>query len=162
MFIEIPLTQNCVAIVDPVDVDLLQFKWFAFSASGGPYAVRNVQCEDKRRTIRMHRVILERQLGRTLLNAEIVDHIDGDSLNNRRANLRIATYAQNNCNRKINKNNASGFKGVSWHRNTGKWRAVIKIGGNQISLGLYSTPEDAHAAYCKAAVKYHGEFARLE
>lgn len=102
----------------------------------------------------MHRVLLG------VGNEEFVDHADGDGLNNRRYNIRIATPLENNRNIGPSKLNKSGFKGVSWYGQSGKWRAIISLNGKRISLGLHETKESAHAAYVEAAKKYHGEFAR--
>jgi hypothetical protein len=89
-----------------------------------------------------------------------VDHIDGNGLNNSRANLRACSRAENARNRGIPKNNTSGFKGVGWHKRQGAWRAVITLHGKQTHIGYFDTPEEAHAAYVQAAKKLHGEFAR--
>jgi len=91
----------------------------------------------------------------------IVDHINGDKLDNRKCNLRICTQAQNCCNSKKQKNNTSGYKGVCWHTTRKKWFSSIKYNKKNISLGYFNTPEEAYAAYCKAAKELHGEFARL-
>ncbi len=90
-----------------------------------------------------------------------IDHIDGDKLNNRLENLRKCDRSQNVWNRKRQKNNTSGFKGVHLHRQTNKWRAMIRVHRIKHDLGLHETPEDAHAAYCEAAARLHGEFARV-
>lgn len=89
-----------------------------------------------------------------------LDHIDCDTTNNKIANLRLATPSQNVANRRRCKNNVSGFKGVSPFRK--KWRAQLTKNGKSIYLGLFSTPAEAHKAYCIAAEKLHGEFARFE
>lgn len=91
-----------------------------------------------------------------------IDHRDGNSLNNRRANLRLATHAQNQHNRKAYATNTSGYKGVSYYRPTGKWVARIELKGKCKGLGYFFTPEAAHAAYIAAAKELHGEFARWE
>jgi hypothetical protein len=83
-----------------------------------------------------------------------------DGLDNRRANLRIATHQQNNHNHRISKNNTSGFKGVTWFERSKKWVAQINMNGKKIHLGLHGTPEAAHAAYAAASAKLHGEFGR--
>lgn len=91
---------------------------------------------------------------------KLVDHIDGDSLNNRRRNLRLCSRYENGRNRGKNRNNTSGLKGVSWHKQRGLWRATITAGGKQVSLGLHESKERAFEAYSAAARELHGEFAR--
>ena len=90
-----------------------------------------------------------------------VDHRDGDGLNNRRANLRVATVLENQFNARRRKDNASGFKGVSWHRAAGKWYAHISLNRKRFHLGTFDTPEAAHAAYAAASAAFHGEFGRV-
>lgn len=89
-----------------------------------------------------------------------IDHINGDPTDNRAANLRPATVSQNLFNKPKYKNNASGFKGVHLDKRTGRWRAQITAYGKRETVGTFNTPEAAHAAYCEAAEKFHGEFAR--
>ena len=101
--------------------------------------------------VRLHRLIMN--------TASIVDHINGITLDNRRENLRVATHAENMQNRKLHTNNTSGYKGVESSR--GLWRATIYADNIRIHLGSFVTKEEAALAYNKAALKYHGEFARL-
>jgi hypothetical protein len=89
-----------------------------------------------------------------------VDHRDGNPSNNRWANLRRATASQNNANRRLQRNNACGLKGVS--RNRLGWRATINKNRRRRNLGTFPTPQEAHAAYSAEAHKLHGEFARTE
>lgn len=89
-----------------------------------------------------------------------IDHINGINGDNRIENLREASKAQNQRNKGMMANNTSGFKGVSWNSRAKKWQALIAKGGKNRNLGQFDTPEAAHAAYCEAAKKYHGEFAR--
>lgn len=93
-----------------------------------------------------------------------IDHIDGDRSNNRLSNLRLATKSQNRKNTKRHRDNKSGFKGVVFQKHTKKnpWRSVITYGGKSHHLGNFPTPEDAHAAYVRAARSTFGEFARAE
>jgi HNH endonuclease len=87
-----------------------------------------------------------------------IDHVNGVAHDNRIANLREATPAQNTRNGKLHRDNKSGLKGVS--RAGNHWRATIGIGRRTVHLGCFKTPEAAHAAYCVAARKHHGEFHR--
>lgn len=105
---------------------------------------------------RAHRVIWLLQTGSWPPPDMDVDHVNGDGLNNRWANLRLATRAQNTANSRLGKGNRSGFKGVSYYARAGKWRAVL----GKKHLGLFDTPEEAHARYCGSAAEKYGEFAR--
>lgn len=87
------------------------------------------------------------------------DHINGDGLDNRRENLRLATAHQNQCNRGKQKNNSTGYKGVS-KTPAGRWEARIQVHKKLLHLGTYDTPELAHEVYCQAAEVYHGKFAK--
>lgn len=89
-----------------------------------------------------------------------VDHANCDSLDDRWTNLRLATSSQNNANRRVCKNNTTGFKGVSYHKGKKRYRAAIGLGRKSVHLGHYDTPEEAHAAYLAAAKRLFGEFAR--
>lgn len=88
-----------------------------------------------------------------------VDHINGNRSDNRIANLRLATARENSRNAGMSRNNTSGYKGVFWERGCGKWRASITVNRKTIHLGVFVSAPEAHAAYCAAAKKYHGEFA---
>jgi hypothetical protein len=89
----------------------------------------------------------------------ILDHIDGDTTNNKIANLRVASAKQNQGNSKMPRHNTSGLKGVTWSKKSNKWAAQIKQGNKKIWLGVYDDKNDAHQAYMKAAAEYFGEFA---
>jgi HNH endonuclease/AP2 domain len=88
-----------------------------------------------------------------------IDHINRNPLDNRVENLRPATRAENLWNTGIRATNRSGHKGVSWEAARGKWRARIRVGGKQQSLGLFIALDDARKAYADAASAYHGGFA---
>ena len=153
---EIQLSQGQVALVDDEDYERLsQCKWWAqYDKKGDRFYARCHILGTKNAIRRMHRVVC---------NAPpemVVDHINGDGLDNRRANLRVCTQAENVRNAKPRKGATSRFKGVSWHKTTRKWQARITSGGTLIHLGLFTTEEKAHDAYCNASEKYHGKFGR--
>lgn len=151
----VPLTQGHEAVIDAADVPLVDgFNWCARVVPNTVYAVRTDRLGAKPREVSLHRVLMGDPDGLE------VDHRDRNGLNCRRQNLRAATHAQNAMNRAVQSNNTSGFKGVSWHKAKGKWRAEIKVGGKKRHLGSFHAPEDAHAAYCKASTELHGDFGR--
>lgn len=93
----------------------------------------------------------------------LIDHINGDGLDNRIANLRLSTPAQNQANARKRVDNSAGLKGVSYRPGRPlPYIARIRSGGGQVWLGSYETPEAAHAAYVEAAHRVYGEFARSE
>lgn len=159
---QIELTQYQVTQVDDEDYDWLsEVKWCAnfysgYSGGGKFLAVKTKQ----NKTMLMHRVIMERILNRKLGRRELIDHIDGDPLNNTRENLRVATHAQNGMNSRISSNNTSGFKGVSWYEKLGKWSAYICPNNSKIHLGYFATAELASEAYEAAAKEFYGEYRR--
>lgn len=156
---EIPLTRGLVALIDDEDYEeLSQFSWYA---TGRGYAWRvlpKVPGKKWYSRMGMHRQIM----GLDPSDVRVVDHIDRNPLNNQRSNIRICTEAENYLNRKVLVTNTSGFKGVSWHKQYKKWRAQIQVNCKKTVIGFYDSPEDAHAAYCVAAKKMHGEFANTE
>lgn len=86
----------------------------------------------------------------------VVDHINGDRVDNRSANLRVCTRGQNLCNRGKTSLNTSGYKGVVFHQK--KWKAQIGFQGRHRYIGVFDTQEEAHIAYCAKAKELHGEF----
>ena len=90
-----------------------------------------------------------------------IDHKDKNKLNNAIDNLRCASHSNNQMNQSKRRDNTSGYKGVSWHKDTKKWRARIRVNTQRIELGSYDTKEEAYEAYCKAAIQYHGDFASV-
>jgi hypothetical protein len=107
----------------------------------------------------IHRVLWKFYTGKD--TSLLIDHINGDTLDNRRINLREATASQNSCNSKRPKNNTSGFKGVSFAEDRGKYRAQISLHRKTYMLGGFDTPEEAYAVYCAAASKIQGAFANI-
>lgn len=90
-----------------------------------------------------------------------IDHIDGNHSNNAISNLRLATPAQNQQNKGKLINNTSGYKGVVFRKDIGRWQAYIRAKPNRHFLGFFDTKEDAAMAYAEAALKFHQEFAHL-
>lgn len=151
----IPLTQGQWAIVDVADFEWLnQYKWCAAwdSHTKGYYAMR--RC--KGRIVRMHRIILGLDFG----DKRKGDHINLETLDNRRSNLRIATNSQNGCNSGMKSTNSTGFKGVDFEKRRGLYRAYIQKDGKLKFLGYKSTAEAAYELYCAACAELHGEFGR--
>ena len=130
-------------------------------------ALAGCSCRNGYRTIRIndrlylaHRLVWLHVTG--VWPAAEIDHINGNPGDNRLANLREATHAENLQNTKLQRTNTSGFKGAHWNTRDGKWYAQITADGRWRFLGYFSTPEAAHPAYCAAAREHHGEFARFE
>ena len=157
-FRRIPLTQGYFAIVDPQDYQRLsKYKWRLCRTKGKNvlYAERSVRLAGgKYSRILMHRQLIEAPEG------YVIDHMNGCGLDNRRANLRLATAAQNAWN--SNKRNPrSGYKGVWFAKDKRMWRASIVCKGRRKHLGYFRDKIDAAKAYDDAAKTYHKEFARL-
>ena len=149
----IKLTQNKFSIVDNIDfLNLSRFKWHLTSNG---YAKGKRKLNDKWQNVSLHRFLLNPPLDKE------IDHINGDRLDNRRRNLRIVNHSQNQQNAIKPNTNTSGFKGVTWKPKSKKWQSYIMVAKKFIYLGLYSSKEEAARFYNQAAVKYFGEFARL-
>lgn len=152
----VTLTRGLFATIDAADVDLVKdWNWYAsVGVHGHAYAHRSAYREDGTSFgMGMHRQLLAAPSGSE------VDHVDGDGLNNRRANLRACSHAQNVANRVLDRRNKLGLKGV-WIRG-GTFRACVQYNGRTIHLGSYQTKEEAAAAYAGAARALFGEFARV-
>ena len=149
----VDLTRGKVSIIDAADVHLIEGKnWQAKPCLNTFYANRSASINGEKVTTSIHRVLMSPPDGL------MVDHIDGNGLNNRRSNLRITTASQNQSNRRHQNTEKSLPKGVSFHKQTGKWSARITKNGAVHWLGLFDDPPTAHAAYREASKHYHGEF----
>lgn len=129
----IKLTQNKKAMIDDVDFQYLnQWKWHYHHG----YAARTI----RNKKIYMHRIILDTPEGLD------TDHINRNTLDNRRCNLRAVTHRKNIMNTGIRTDNTSDVKGVSWHKASKKWRAFVYSYGKQTHLGLYRSIKEAELA----------------
>ena len=145
----IPLTHGYFSVVDTEDYDRASRYRFHLSktpqgllyAGGGPEKL-------------LHKLILPCPDGYE------VDHIDGDGLNNRRSNLRVATHSQNCANRKMRSDNKSGYKGVSWNKQMQKWHAQCRYLGKNYRLGYFDDVLDAAKAYQGKQLELYKEFAK--
>lgn len=152
-WVKIPISRGKSTVVNLIDFpDLSCWSW---SYNNG-YAQRGVRRHGHQIKHYMHRQIMGYPIGRE------VDHINGDRLDNRRSNLRLATSQQNKRNMGIRSDNTSGYKGVSWRKQDSKWWAQIMIDGHTRSLGIYDSPEAAALAYSEGAKKYFGDFGRVK
>lgn len=153
----IPLSQGQYAIVDDKDFEKIsRYKWSARLGHSGYYA------EKRKEKGKEHIMLAEYVLGITSTTKIFIDHKDGNTLNNQKLNLRICTCSQNAMNqRKQNRKTTSKYKGVHWHKRERKWVAHIGYEKKNIWIGYFKTENEAGEAYNKAALKYFGEFARL-
>lgn len=147
----IHLKQGIDTIVD--DQDYHRFCDLEWHFSNTGYAIRWIRDGGKLQTQLLHREIMNAQPG------QLVDHRDGNTLNNTRANLRLVTPMQNGWNRRANR--GSTYKGVCWHKQHQQWQVRIQAYGHRVSLGLYDDPQQAAKIYDAASHLLHGEFAKL-
>ena len=147
------LTQGKETIVDDdIYEELSKYKWCFCGGKRQNYAIRH---NGNNGTVRMHRIIMQCKKG------DIVDHLNGNGLDNRKENLRICTNSQNIQNSKRHKDNTSGYKGVCFHKLGKKWQASLSVNGKRKHLGLWNTKEDAARAYDISALKEYGDCAKI-
>ncbi len=157
----IELTQGKKALVDDEDFEYLnQWNWYAYKDTKTKFYARrtfnfSINGKNTGRTILMHSLICKPSKGK------MVDHINHDTLDNRRENLREATHFQNTANCKIYRSNTSKVKGVIWRRDLQKWCARLSYHNKRIYLGVFKEKILALEAYNMAAKKYFKEFALL-
>ncbi len=155
---KIPLGEGRFTIVEPRDYYWLNnFHWGLKGNNDRTYAIRLISTANyKVQYLSMHRAIMGNPKGL------LVDHENRNRLDNRRANLRIATHSQNQFNKgKTRRKTTSQFVGVTFVKSIGRWRAQIMLNRKNICLKSFDNEIDAARAYDEAAKKYHGEFARL-
>lgn len=149
----IPLTKGFFATVDDEDFEWLSaWKWSVICGDrgSGPYAAMYAKSSS---AIRMHRLITGAAAG------QFVDHINGDPLDNRRANLRLCTMSENNRNKRRSRNKFGEYKGVFWMTKRQTWKAMICVDRRRIHLGSSKDPVAMAHLYDRAAREHFGEFA---
>lgn len=157
----IKLNKGYETIVDDKYFDILnKRKWFINYSNGVPrYAAFTFRKNKNNYCTLMHRMIME--LEGYKIKGKQIDHINGNGLDNRLENLRLASHSENQRNSKLRKDNTSGYKGVVWNKRDKVWFALLRIGKKRLNLGSFDNKIDAAKAYNEAAIKYYGEFANL-
>jgi hypothetical protein len=155
----VPLTRGYEAVIDAADADVVgQYRWHAVPDLRADRSVRSVYAFrtlwGSGRKTALHRLILTPPAGM------VVDHISGDGLDNRKSNLRIASVAENQRNKRLRIDSKSGHKGVFWSAQKSRWIAEIYADGEKIRLGFFRNIDQAAAAYERASLEFHGEFGR--
>lgn len=152
--VKIPLTQGHYALIDKED--LSELSKYKFHIDKGYVSTSKWIKEEKRvKHFRIHNILMAPSQGLE------VDHINGDPLDNRKENLRIVTHSQNMMNSKISKNNTSGYKGVSFNIARNKWQVHIMDNKKEKCVGYFNNKIEAAKVYNQEALKYYGEFAKL-
>jgi hypothetical protein len=150
----IPLVSGGEALIDPADAIIVgSYTWRMESSGKTLYAVCYPDPSNYTSRVWMHRLIIGAKRG------EIVDHVDGNGLNNVRGNLRICTHSQNARN-KDKTRGRSRFKGVSWNNERNKWKAKITVSGRDKFLGYFDDEVEAACKYDSAAKEYFEGFER--
>lgn len=149
----VALTQDKFALVDAEDFERVAFfSWCYRMLRGCEHANRTARKNDWRSA--KQSIFLHQEVLRT---TEPIDHRNGNGLDNRKQNLRLAAQQQNLWNRRVRNDSSTGVKGIT--RVNSRWRARIKVNERAVHLGYFDTQEDAGRAYDAAARKFYGEFA---
>lgn len=137
-------------LIDLEDLEKIKTSWWNYGTiHNGKIYVKNKDC------VYVHRFVMNAKKG------EQIDHINGNTLDNRKRNLRFCTNSQNASNKEKQINNTSGYKGVCYDKAKNKWKAQIAKHNKNYFIGLFDNKEQAAIAYNKKAIELHGEFARL-
>jgi len=152
--------------LSPEDADLLELAWTGVQRCRHDrlykYVLRRKRRGKGAPQIGMHRVILQRMMGGLELPRLVVcDHKDGDTLNNCRENLRPASMAQNRHNGVCDRNNRSGYRGVSWNTKRKEWHCTIMYRKKHYFIGWFKDKHEAAKRYNQKALSLYGEFAKL-
>lgn len=150
--------KGLAALVDHADVSLVsEYDWHPVwdRNTKSFYAVTTVKERGRRRPVRMHRLVVAAK------NDEFVDHINHDTLDNRRTNLRLCSRSQNQANQRKCEGKTSEYKGVYWNRQCSRWQAQIRFKGESHHLGLFLDEVSAAMAYDHAAQALFGDYARV-
>ena len=120
-----------------------------------------ISIRGKAMNFKAHRIVWEMHHG-PIPDGVLIDHANGDPWDNSLSNLRLASNAENCRNAAVSKNCRSGMKGAYWNNRDQRWRSAICVNRKRIQLGSFATADEAHAAYCNASQKFHGDFSRTQ
>lgn len=160
------LPSGDILIVSDQDEDILSLNWIADKFKQYTYVSRTYRLNKKRHKVRIHRIIVERMIGRKLKTSEMIDHINHDTLDNTRTNLRIVTNQQNLWNkRKIKSRNnvpsTSQYRGVFWDKDAKKWVARICCSGKIYFLGRFTDEKRAAEVWNNKSIELFGQYTYL-
>ena len=157
---QIELSKGQVAIVDADDYEFLsQWKWHAaWSKETQSYYAEAWDYSLGKTRVAMHRVVMGCVKG----DGKQVDHIHGNTLDNRRSELRFTDHAKNQMNRKLHSNSSSGHRGVSWCKQTGKWKVRVEVGDRVIWKGRFVEKDKAIRVAQATRIEAYGDFARTQ
>jgi hypothetical protein len=154
------LTRGYRTTIDANMYNLIRpHRWHVMTSNNKQYAIHTKRINKdvnhgKNKCIMMHRLIM----GVKEYNGTVIDHIDGDGLNNRKSNLRVCTHSENHMNQKVRINSFTGLKGVFYDKRRNYYYSSIIVNSKCIYLGSFESPDMAKKAYDNAAIKHFGEF----